>query len=114
LFLGTEYAKERLPLVLPLDCGAKIVVTLTRWPGASVNGTLNPLTLNPVPDTLAWEIVRLDLPVLLRTADCDTLLPSRTVPKLTVEGSTASCPAAVAAKRTAFNRTNPQPTYVHG
>jgi hypothetical protein len=72
--LGTEYAKERLPLALPLDCGAKVVVTVTAWPGASVNGMLSPLMLKPVPDTVAWEIVRLEFPVLLRTADCDTLL----------------------------------------
>jgi hypothetical protein len=52
------------------------VVTLTAWPGASVNGMLRPLRLNPVPDTVAWEIVRLEFPVLLRIADFDILLPS--------------------------------------
>jgi hypothetical protein len=62
--------------VLPLDCGAKVVVTLTAWPGASVNGMLRPLRLNPVPDTVAWEIVRFEFPVLLRTADFDMLWPS--------------------------------------
>lgn len=62
--------------MLPLDCGAKVVATLTAWPGASVNGMLRPLKLNPVPDTVAWEIVRLEFPVLLRNADCDTVLPS--------------------------------------
>ena len=62
--------------MLPLDCGAKVVVTLTVWPGARVNGMLRPLRLNPVPDTVVCEIVRLEFPVLLRTADFDMLLPS--------------------------------------
>jgi len=53
LVLGTEYAKERLPPMVLLDCGAKVVVRLTLCPGASVNGKLSPLMLNPVPDTVA-------------------------------------------------------------
>ena len=73
--MGVEYAKERLPLRLPLDCGANVVVSLTLWPGARVNGMPRPVVLNPVPETVVWEIVRFELPVLLRTADCDTLLP---------------------------------------
>jgi hypothetical protein len=39
--------------MLPLDCGAKIVVKLTLWPGARVNGMLRPLMLNPLPTTVA-------------------------------------------------------------
>jgi hypothetical protein len=115
LVLGTEYAKARLPLVLPPACGAvKVAVRLAPWPGASVNGMLSPLLLNPVPDTVAWEIVRFELPLLLRATDFDTLLPIGTLPKFTVEGLTASCAAAVVANRNTFNRTNPQPAHVHG
>jgi hypothetical protein len=61
--------------MLPEDCGAKVVVKLALWPGARDNGMPSPLMLNPVPETVVWEIVRFALPVLLRTADCDTLLP---------------------------------------
>jgi hypothetical protein len=61
--------------MLPLDCGAKVVVRLALWPGASVNGMLSPLTLSPVPDTVAWEIVRFSFPVLFRSTDCDTRVP---------------------------------------
>jgi hypothetical protein len=115
LVLGTEYAKARLPLVLPPACGAvKVAVRLAPWPGASVNGMLSPLLLNPVPDTVAWEIVRFELPLLLSATDCDTLLPTGTLPKFKVEGLTVSCPAAVAANRRTFNRTNTQPAPVHG
>ena len=109
-----EYSIETLPLMLPLDCGAKVVVKLTLWPEASVNGTLSPSTLNPVLDTVVWEIVRLRSPVLFRTTDCDALPPIRTLPKLTVEGLTAICPLALAVNRKTFNRINPQPTEVHG
>ncbi len=70
-----EYSKETLPLMLPLDCGAKVEVKLTLWPEDSVNGKVSPATLNPVPDTAAWEIVRFRLPVLLRTTNCEALLP---------------------------------------
>jgi len=111
---GLEYFKETLPLMLPPDCGAKVVVKITLCPGASVNGMLRPLMLNPFPETTAWEIVRFQYPVLFRPTDCDTLLPVGTLPKLTVEGATASCPAAVVVNRKTFNRTNPRPKHVHG
>ena len=101
------YINERVPLALPLDFGAKVVVMLTAWPGASVNGMLRPLKLNPVPDTVAWEIVRLEFPVLLRDADFDKLVPSGTLPKLTGEGLTDNCPAAAAANRKITNVQNP-------
>lgn len=90
------------------------MVRLALWPGASVNGRVSPLMLNPVPDPVALEIVRFRLPVLFRTTDCDTLSPTGTLPKLTVEGLTASCPVAVAANRKTFNRTRPQRTHVRG
>jgi hypothetical protein len=75
LFLGNEYAKERPPVTVPPERGAKVVVRLTLWPGASVVGMPSPLEANPVPDTVAWEIVRVELRALLRTTDCDTLPP---------------------------------------
>lgn len=109
LVFRIEYVNERVPLALPLDFGAKVVVMFIEWPGASVNGTLRPLKLNPVPDTVAWEIVRLEFPVLLRDADFDKLVPTGTLPKLTGEGLTDNCPAATAANR---NTTNAQDTNV--
>ena len=76
--------------MVPPARAVKVVVRLTPWPGAKVSGRLSPLLLNPVPDTVAWEIVRFELPLLLRTTDFDTLLPIGTLPKFTVEGLTAS------------------------
>jgi hypothetical protein len=61
--------------MLPLDCGAKVVVKLALCFGASFNGKVSPLTLNPVPDTVALVIVRSSLPALSRATDCETLLP---------------------------------------
>src|SRR5439155_822090 len=56
----------------------------------SVAGT--PLTLNPEPDTFAWEIVTLDPPVLVNVSCRLELLPSITVPKLKLEGLAPSVP----------------------
>jgi len=64
---------------------------------------LRPLKLNPAPDTVTWEIVRLEFPVLLRDADFDKLVPSGTLPKVTGEGLTDNCPAAAAANRKTLN-----------
>ena len=69
---------------------------------------------NPVPDTVVCEIVRFELPVLLRTTDCEAVLPMTTLPKFTGEGLGASCPVAVAANRKTFKRIKPQTTCVDG
>jgi hypothetical protein len=112
-YLG-EYANKRLPVRLPPDCGAKVSVKDTLCPGASVNGALSPLRLNPVPDSVAWKMVRAHLPELFTTTDCETLLPIATLPKFTAEGVTANCPLAAAVNRRTFRKTNPQPMEVHG
>ena len=53
------------PLADPVACGAKATVKVALWPAASVVGVANPLKLNPVPLTAAWEIVTLVPPVLV-------------------------------------------------
>jgi len=42
-----------LPLVLPLDCGAKVTVKPAVCPGAKVKGKFKPLRLKPVPAVVA-------------------------------------------------------------
>ncbi len=44
--------------------------------------------LNPVPVTVAWEIVTAAVPVLFSDTDCVPLLPSATPPKSMLEGVT--------------------------
>ena len=45
--MGVELARERLPLTLPLDVGAKVTLRLKLCPAARVSG--RPLRLNPDP-----------------------------------------------------------------
>ena len=65
--MGVQLTKERLPLMLPLDFGAKITLKLALCPAARVSG--RPLRLNPDPVIAACETVRFDPPELPRTSD---------------------------------------------
>jgi hypothetical protein len=42
-----------VPLGVPAACGVKTTLKLLLAPAARVNGTVSPLRLNPVPETLA-------------------------------------------------------------
>ena len=52
------------------------------------------LPLLPIPVTVAWEMVRFDLPLLLTAINNVRLLPSWTLPKFTLEEERASWPVA--------------------
>lgn len=39
-------------------------------------GKARPLMVNPVPDKLAWEIVTIDVPVLVRVSVIEAVLPT--------------------------------------
>jgi hypothetical protein len=58
-----------LPLAVPVAVGLKSTVKDVPWPAFSVTGKVSPLKLNPVPLTVAAEIVRLDPPVLVKVSD---------------------------------------------
>ncbi len=51
--------------------------------------------LNPAPVTVAWLTVTLLLLELVSVADCVWVAPTWTLPKLRLEGETASCPVAI-------------------
>ena len=87
-------AMVTIPLTAPAVCGAK--ETLKPWlcPAASVNGKVSPLTLNPVPVTLAWLTVTVVPPEFVIVTGCVWVAPTCTFPKLTLAGVAASCPAA--------------------
>jgi len=80
-----------VPLALPLALGANSALKVLLVPGFIVIGTLSPVILNPVPDTLAWLIVRLAVPGLFKLIVCVLLLPVATLPKLTVDGVAEIC-----------------------
>src|SRR3989442_6026140 len=51
-----------------------------------------PLMVNPVPEALAAEMVTLAVPEFVNVTVCDPLLPTSTLPKLTLAGLGVSCP----------------------
>jgi hypothetical protein len=78
------------PLELPPVFGLKATVKVTLCPLFNVIGRLSPLRLNPVPLTFACEIVNAELPVLVKVSYFVCLLPTWTLPKLTLDGLDAT------------------------
>jgi hypothetical protein len=83
-------AKEADPVTAPLDVGANL--TLTAWfaPAVMVKGKVRPVTLNPAPVVVTENTVTLELPVLVRVADCVAELPTSTLPNARLVGDALS------------------------
>ena len=75
-----------LPLALPEVVGVNWAVNVVFDPALIVAGSVNPLMLKPVPVALAAEIVTLAVPEFVKVMTWEPLLPTRTLPKLTLEG----------------------------
>jgi hypothetical protein len=84
-----------LPVTLPDVVGANATVKLLLCAAASVRGIVMPLSLNPLPLTVALERVTLVPPVLFNCTVCEFVAPSATEPKLTLDGVVAIVPAPV-------------------
>ena len=65
-----------VPLTAPAAAGAKDTVKVTLAPGLSVSGTFSPLMPNPVPVTVACEMVTLAPPVFVSESIKVRLLPT--------------------------------------
>lgn len=87
---------ETVPVALPAAAGVNVTVRVAFWPGLTVAGRLRPLVAKPAPDADAAEIVSAPVPVLLRVTDCEAVVPTATLAKLTLVGLTVSCGCAVA------------------
>ena len=85
---GALLVIEMLPVTLPAVVGENSTVNVGLCPALIVNGVDKPLRLNPVPVMLAAEIVTLEVSVSVTV--CDPLLPTKTLPKLTLVGLAAS------------------------
>jgi hypothetical protein len=73
-------------------------VKLADWPAAIASGVLMPVTLKPEPAAVTEFTVALALPELVRVIVCCPLLPTFTLPKLTLPGfavSVAVCETAL-------------------
>src|SRR5712692_2720373 len=90
---------ETLPLALPTVVGEYVALNEVLCPGLRVSGTVMPLMGNPVPEALAAEIVTLAVPEFVNVTVCDPLLPTSTLPKLTLAGLGVSCPCTPAPLR---------------
>jgi hypothetical protein len=60
--LGALLTIEMLPVALPAVVGANCAVKVAICPTLIVSGVAMPLILNPVPEAVACEIVRLAVP----------------------------------------------------
>ena len=89
---GALLAIEMLPLAPPAEDGVKLAESPALWPGLRVVGVDNPVMTKPEPEELAEEIVMLAVPEFVRVMDCDPLLPTATLPKLTLVGLAVSFP----------------------
>ena len=87
---GALLVIETLPVALPADVGANCAVKVVFPPALIVTGTVNPVMLKPVPDALAAEIVTLAVPELVSVMTSVALLPTKTLPKLYVDGFAVS------------------------
>jgi hypothetical protein len=88
---GASLAIEMLPLAPPAEDGVKIAEKLTLWPALSVIGVDNAAMPKPAPETAAEEIVMLVVPEFVRTIASDPVLPTATLPKLTLVELAVSC-----------------------
>lgn len=75
-------AKVRFPFEVPEVVGENFTLKLALCPAASVAGAVMPLSVYPAPLMLAFEIVRLALPVFVTVPEIVCVLPTVTFPKL--------------------------------
>ena len=79
------------PLKLLAACGENATDKFADCCGDNVIGRFGPTKLNPVPEASACEIVSVDLPVLLTAAERMVVLPTCTLPKLTLVAESDIC-----------------------
>ena len=77
---------EMPPASLPTAGGENFAVNDVLLPALIVIGMLAPLMLNPVPDGNAWVTVNAAFPGFVSVTVCDAVLPTDTLPKVTLAG----------------------------
>lgn len=77
---------EIVPLALAADVAAKLALKVKLCPAVRVMGGFKPLMLKPVPEAVAWEIVRLEPPVFITVSERILLSDTCTLPMLRLEG----------------------------
>jgi hypothetical protein len=80
-----------LPVTAVAEDGVKTALKVAVPPAAMVVDVERPVWLKPVPDTVICENVRVALPLLVSVMVCELLLPTVTLPKLTLVGLAEIC-----------------------
>ena len=91
--LAASEITEIDPVALPPEVGAKTAPKVKLCPAANVRGRVNPVTLKPVPETLAWVTVTLVPPVLVNVSDRVLVLFTGTLEKSKLESLVLKAPA---------------------
>ena len=88
---GALLTIEIPPASLPTAGGENFAVNDALLPALIVIGMLAPLMLNPVPEGNACVTVNAAFPGFVRVTVCETVLPTDTLPKVTLAGLIVSC-----------------------
>src|SRR2546427_424602 len=86
--LGALLTSEMPPDALPVVVGANCTLKVLDCPGGRVSGNVSPLMLKPAPVRLPCAMVKLALPAMVKVRLCTPVLPTSTLPKLTLGGAT--------------------------
>src|SRR5437879_13027467 len=82
--LGALLTSETPPDALPVAVGANCTLKVLDCPAVRVRGEVSPLMLKPAPVTVPCAMVKLALPELVNVRFCILVLPTSTLPKLTL------------------------------
>ena len=87
--LEASVTTEMLPDTEPVEAGVNVALKVIVPPAPTVCAA-NPVTLKPAPVAVAEETVKFTVPVFLRVIVCVAVVPTATLPKLTLAGVTVS------------------------
>src|SRR5207244_3994959 len=82
--LAALLTSEMLPDALLVAVGANCTLKVLDCPAATVSGKVSPLMLKPAPVTGSCAMVRLAPPEFVKVRFCTAVLPTSTLPKLTL------------------------------
>ena len=91
--LAASEITEIDPAALPPEVGAKTAPKVKLCPALKVRGKVRPVTLKPVPETLAWVTVTAVLPVLVKVSDRVLVPFTGTAEKSRLESLVLNAPA---------------------
>lgn len=83
---GAVLVMVKLPLTVLAAVGENCTLNVLDCDAFKVSGRVNPVVLNALPVTLTWDTVKAAVPVLLSWMVCESVDPTETVPKPTLDG----------------------------